>query len=75
MSMYAYNPRMVSMRGIWLHRIVGVEKRAWILHVSKEPFHGCLRIAVARREQSFLATDQRKTHRFELGERGLVELG
>ena len=41
--------------------------------MSKEPFHCGLWIAVPRREQSFLAADQRKTHRLELGERGLIE--
>jgi hypothetical protein len=52
-----------------------VEKPAWVLHVCKEPFHCGLRIAVPRREQRFLAADRRKTHRFELGERNLVEFG
>lgn len=49
------------------------EKLAWVLHVSKEPFHRGLRVAVARREQRLLAPDQREAHRFELGECGLVE--
>jgi len=41
--------------------------------VSKEPFHCGLRIAVPRRKQRLLAADQRKTHRFKLSERRLVE--
>jgi hypothetical protein len=49
------------------------EKPAWILHMGKEPFHRCFRVAIARREQSLLGSNQREAHRFELGQRGLVE--
>lgn len=49
------------------------ERPAWVLHVSKEPFHCGLRIVVPRCEQRLLAANLRETHRFELGERRLVE--
>jgi hypothetical protein len=73
--MYAYTHEGQHERVLAAQNSGCVGKPAWVLHVSKEPFHGCLRIAVPRRQQRFLAADQRKTHRFELGERGLVELG
>jgi hypothetical protein len=43
--------------------------------VGKEPLHRGLWIAVARREQRLLTPDWREAHRFELGERSLVEFG
>jgi hypothetical protein len=73
--MYAYAQRGRYKKGRAAQNSWCVEKPAWVLHVSKEPFHCGLRIAVPRREQRFLAADRRKTHRFELGERYLVEFG